>query len=396
MLHGDDASEAAVLESLKTGDLFSSRRIVIYHEPDFLQPGEKREELGQRLEKAVTGNKKERAVKILAKILRRSRISPDRLAHGNRDIIKKLALPASLDLSSVLELIEEYKEKPELLQESGATRGELLLEWLAPGKSSRKRKDIFLAIHVERPDRRNRILKALMKICPVTDLAAGRDRSGRGVSRLRDYVKGWLSESGKSIEGNALKFLIEKVGEVSPSALKNEVEKLVSQSGHSKTISLEDVRKLVVRHREEEIFRITDAVRTRNASRAVTSLRMVMDQGIHPLAVLSAVRNVMLRIFALKVAVSSLGLEGRIEGSSYNVFKSRYWDELRAVFPDDAKGPLVKQHPYAAFLNVSAVGNFSWKEILGMLEEMAHMDFALKGGKMPPGLVLESFFMRNL
>ena len=396
MLHGDDVTESRVLESLKTRDLFSSRTAVVYREPDFLQPKGKKEELSKRLEKALRSGGKDRAARIISEILREKKISIADLKTRREDVVKALGLPDTATVEALWGIVEEFESELDRLDEPPVSSGEKILEWISRLSEGKRSGDVFLVIQMEEPDRKNAVLRRLMKACPVTDLTGAGEKYAKRSSSLQAQVKGWLADSGKRIDAPAMKSFMEKVGETSLSALRNETEKLVSLSGQRKIISLEDVERLVVRHREEEIFRVTDAFRNRDVSRALISLRLLLDQGIHPLAVLSAVRNVLLKIFALKAAADTAGLEEQIRNISYNMFKNRYWNQLKSAFDQHEKNPLAGLHPYAAWLNMHGIHRFSWREIFGMLEEMADMDIALKGGKISPDIVLEAFFMRNL
>ena len=65
VIHGDEASEAQVLEALKTRDLFNPKKIIIYQEPDFLQPRGRRQDRAEMLVKALADGRKERVIKFL-------------------------------------------------------------------------------------------------------------------------------------------------------------------------------------------------------------------------------------------------------------------------------------------------------------------------------------------
>ncbi len=396
MVHGDEVSESAVLERLKTRDLFVSRKAVVYQEPDFLQPRGRKRELNARLQKALDEGKRDRAARILAAVMRDKRLSLADLESASKEVLGKLALPAGIDNAQVLEIALEFSGKiQELLSEPEESTGERILEWIGKTARGKKAAQVFLAVHLERPDRRNRLLKQFMEMCPVTDLSGKGERYGRRTASLQAQVKAWLSELGKNIEPQALKFFVEKVGEDSLSALKNEAEKLASLSGRRKTITLEDATGLVVSHREEEIFQVTDAIRSRNLHRTLTSFRSLLDQGVHPLAVLSAVRNLLVKILALQTAVMCTGPDLVRERMSYQAFKNSHWKRFKAVFEQYDENPLEGLHPYSAYLNLAALDRFSQGELLDMLEEMMELDFSLKGGKIPPELVMESFFLRN-
>ncbi len=397
MLHGEEATESRVLESLKTRDLFSTRTVVIYQEPDFLQRRGGKKDRAARLQRAMDDNRPERAARILAAMMREGKVSVADLQSGNRAVLKRLGLPDEVDFPRISEILEKFSGKiEEALHEASGPGGERILEWTRHGFGKGISPQAFLIIHLERPDRKNRILKKFLDSCPVTDLTGHGEKYGKKTASIKARVRAWLSQQGKEIEPQALGFFVEKVGEGSLSALKNEAEKLASLTGGRKKITLEDARKLVVRHHEEEIFKVTEAFRSRNLSKVLASSRMLLEQGIHPLAVLSAIRNLVIKILALKVAARASGLEGRLGNVRYPEFRNTYWKQLKEVLDRHENSPLDGLHPYGAYLNLAALNRFSWEELLDMLEEMPDLDFSLKGGKTAPELVLESFFLRRL
>jgi len=397
IFHGDNATEGSVIESLTTRGLFATRTILIYQEPDFLQPSGKKQELGAKLLDALNRNDAKRVVGILARLMKEKRVSVAELLQGSKEAIKRLALPAETDLNSLLELAEKFQARlQEIMDQADQPGGERILEWISRGIEQGRGRDVFLVIQLERGDKRQKLFKRFCRLCPVTDLTGAGESYGKKTAAMQARVRQWLSEAGKEIDANALKYFMTKVGEDSLSALKNETEKLISLSGQRKQIGIKDVQSLVVRHREEEIFRITEAFRKRDVPGVLTSFRHLQDQGIHPLAVLSAIRNFLLRMVALKVAVDSAGLGAQVRNVQYNTFKNRYWDEIKSVFDRYGKNPVSSLHPYAAYMNVSAINMFSWQELFDMLGEMADLDLALKGSRVGPETVLESFFMRHL
>ncbi len=397
ILHGDEVTEANIVEALRTKGLFVSRTIVIYQEPDFLRAKGRADDISKRLEKALESNNEERVVKLLARLMAREDVSVSELKSATKQAIGRLALPKGIDMKGLLEMVERFQDRLEQLRkEPLESSGERILQWLRSGIEKKGRQNVFLCLSVERPDRRRKELKQFLKLCPFTDLSGGSEGHGKKTVFLQTQVKNWVKEAGKQISPEALKHLMELVGDRSISALKNEAEKLISLSGQRKIIGLEDVKGLVIRHREEEIFKIGDAIRRRDIGAALKSSRLLLEQGIHPLAVLSAVRNCLLRILALKVAVAASGFEHQVEKSSYTLFKDKFWQSLKSLLEPYGWNPLGNLHPYGAWLNITSSGNYSLHELFDMLEEMAEMDLSLKGGKVSPELVIENFFMKNL
>lgn len=345
--HGDEHSEAQVLEALKTKDLFTSRKVVIYREPDFL--------ISALMDADSNDNS--------TQMLKKNKIE------------------------------EEGFKGPKKKRQSGG--GELILKWLS-SSTNRPEYTGFLIIHCQHPDKRRSLFKKLSKLCQVTNLNIENSRYGKSSGKAQQYIIKWLSQSDKEIESSALKSLLEKVGTDSLSALKNEIDKLINLSGNQKRIYLQDIEGLVVRHREEEIFKITDALRNKNISAAIESLGRILAQNIHPLVVLSSFRNCIYRILAMKIAASHLGFSYEVAAVSYNEFKNHYWENIKKYYPINSTGFLSSMHPYAAYLHFKVLDNFTIVKLFSMLEQMAKMDLALKGSKIPPEIILESFLFEYL
>ncbi|GEM_PF-3988853 len=392
MVHGDDVTESSVLELLKTKDLFSTRTIVIYQEPDFLQTERSHADLWKGFEKALLNDNRDRAAKILFRIMGALNISVNELRSGREEVIKRLKPPDGL-ATSCLELFDGFETSYEhLVDKPEAKAGERLFQWLSRGIGN-PRRDVFLCIHIEKPQLKNRMLGLFLDVCPLTDLRVSGGTHGKKTAFLQAQLRGRLQECGKKISPEAVRLFMEKVGDESLSALKNEMDKLLTLAAKKDTITLDDVQGLVARHREEEIFKVSDAVRQKDMKLAIKSARLLMEQGIHPLVVLSAVRNMLSRIFAMKVAMEAVGTG--MENVSYNIFRDKYFGDLKGSFAHSKKNPLAGLHPYAAWLTATSVSRFSWQELFDLLEKMADLDFALKGGKISAGLVLESFFLEN-
>lgn len=287
--------------------------------------------------------------------------------------------------------------------------GRLTLDWAMQAAGSGRPLSSMLVIQVDRADRRLRIFKELSRLALLVDRATGGQSRGAKVdARVMELLQERLSASGKRLDQQGLRLFLEKVGTGSASALINEIDKLICLAGDGGTITVEQVAELVSRHRQEELYRLTDAVKRRDLSGALASLDLILAQEIHPLAILTTLKNLFERLLAIRFYLDSSKPAPR-EISSFNLFKATVLEGLLSFYdrpdgpPDGSPGgsganPLLgpkgkRPHPYALWMDVKAAAAFSCQELFGALFRLADLDLDLKGGKAGDRLLLEAFLI---
>ncbi|MBI4209364.1 MAG: DNA polymerase III subunit delta [Deltaproteobacteria bacterium] len=138
----------------------------------------------------------------------------------------------------------------------------------------------LLILSGEKPDLRLRFFQGL--------------RRGQGLVELSSLKGGevvaWLScqaeKLGKRMSREAAQLLVEEVGS-HLRLLQNELEKLILFVGDRVSIEEKDVEPLVTSIPRESIFVLVDAVAMKDRSRAIAVSEEVLEQGVHPLQILT-------------------------------------------------------------------------------------------------------------
>jgi len=107
---------------------------------------------------------------------------------------------------------------------------------------------------------------------------------------LNEWIRKRVNAAGGDIDRGAIAALIHSVGD-DLRTLTSEIDKLVLFVDEGKKITADDVRRLVTRSRETNIFRIVDAIGNRDWKTGVTELRGLIQEGAHPLYVLSMIQR---------------------------------------------------------------------------------------------------------
>lgn len=107
---------------------------------------------------------------------------------------------------------------------------------------------------------------------------------------LNEWIRKRVNAAGGNIERNAIAALTHSIGD-DLRALASEIDKLVLFVDEGKTITVDDVRRLVTHSREANIFHIVDAIGNRDWKTGVTELRGLIQEGAHPLYVLSMIQR---------------------------------------------------------------------------------------------------------
>ena len=142
-----------------------------------------------------------------------------------------------------------------------------------------------------------------------------------------------------------------------------EIEKLLLYAGE-RPITRDDVRALVSRARETSIFDLVDCVGRREADQALRLLHRMLDEGEHPLYLLT----MLARQVRILIQVSELGAQRLSE----NEIASR-----------------VKLHPYVVKKGLAQARSFTMAQLEAAHQRVLETDWAIKTGQMEDVLALD-------
>ncbi len=229
-------------------------------------------------------------------------------------------------------------------------------------------------------DKRKNVFKLLAEAGSVLDLSL--DKGDRNESRKKEMAgalsKEILGRSGKEMSQAALEALGRKTG-LDLQKMAGELEKLAAYSGDKAAIDETDVESLINDRPEDSIFSLTGALSERNSSRTLIILEDLLDQGLHPLMILTMVaREVRLLLYA-KILLQSDKLKMFHPGMEYPQFQKVVYPVIRDWGRSGkARGELAGAHPYALFHSFKNSVRFTEDECVGSLEKLLDTDIAMK------------------
>jgi DNA polymerase-3 subunit delta len=178
---------------------------------------------------------------------------------------------------------------------------------------------------------------------------------------------GWIQrrvKDGRSkISGDAAALLAMLIGQ-DLRLLDLEIDKLVTFTDGERAISAGDVRALVSRARETNIFDLVDCVGRRETARALRWLHYLLEEGEHPLQILT----MLARQVRILIQVSELRRQGLV--------------------PPEIAGQLAL-HPYVVGKAIDQTQRFDMAQLEAAHRRLVETDWAIKTGRMEETLALD-------
>ncbi len=248
-----------------------------------------------------------------------------------------------------------------------------------------------LVVRSETADRNSPLFKMLKEKGALIDLELkGSDRRGR-LEAARSFARKRLSEAGKALAPGALDLLVGRAG-TDLVALEAELDKLVAAAGDRRTIGPGDVEELVARHRDRELYELTEAINAGDPRASVSRLRSLLGQGYHPLAILQVLGLHLQRLLLVKDAAAHAPRAGA--AAAYGVFRDVLLPALRSYWGEPLPPAVKGVHPYQLYKVFQVEGTFRNDFLTDRLLDLVHVDLDLKGGSKAPEVVLESLVIR--
>ena len=244
-------------------------------------------------------------------------------------------------------------------------------------------------------DKRRSLYRLIEEKGTVVDLSviSGASRQARSQQEriLKSLAKETLSEAGKTIEPAALALLLERTG-FNLWAMKTQIEKLISFVGDETLITLQQVDGMSDHFREEPLYELNNAVATRDAASSLLILNRLLDQGYHPLQLLSTLANEMRRLLLAREFIDD-HLAGKMDPKlSYGRFQK---DILPLVKEKTGKdSPLSTLHPYALQKTMARSATFQMADLVNSLRHLFGADLSLKSTSIPERAIMERLILR--
>lgn len=375
--HPWDQIEAA----LKTPSFFAGKKVVLVENAPYFLVREHKGEVAERVLELWSEQKKDAAARLFLDLLvlegwtqerwerLQAALSPSQVAElfgaDDREVREAAQEVAAFCRTSGMELNERGGGEAHRLLE-------LLEEGLPPWAVL-----LMTAPHV---DRRTRLYRRLEEKGAALDLAVPREDSGRiKQNTLAEFLDRHLAESGKKIEPQARRMILERAGG-QLWGMRQELEKLFLYVGEEQSIKARDVEEIFSDQAENWVFDLTKAIAERNSLQALARLARLLDQGNHPLALLGPVTNQVRRLL-----VARQFMDGEMRGRWRSGMSAQEFQ--RSVIRG---GPLpLPGAPYANYKAFEGAANFTMAELLDHLQSLADTDIRLKSSAGAPRLVME-------
>lgn len=267
-----------------------------------------------------------------------------------------------------------------------------LADWF---KKNKEKKSAPLVIIEDEVLPQDRQLKGIFnEFTLVIDLSFHALSKKDRVERARTLIDSWLKEAGKTITNDARELFLNSIDLKDPAYIKTELEKVISGVGNRTRITVQDVAKLTVETKQEEIYEFTHALGKKDRTKAYMVLANLLNHGVHPLAILQLLSTWLARVLVLKTIFrDSLGDPDRV---SYNIFQAKILPKIKDELGEPLPWPLAKMKPYALF-NLWKASMLQNERVLIMaIKDLPRLDIALKSGSGLERIHIERFMERFL
>jgi DNA polymerase III subunit delta len=184
---------------------------------------------------------------------------------------------------------------------------------------------------------------------------------------LADWVKQRIAAAGGHIEPRATAALIQSVGD-DMRAMAQEIDKLTLYADVGQAITAADVQKLVPHSADANVFLIVDQISQGQPMKAIAELRRLLEDGVHPLAILSTMTGQ----FRAIVQIKALAAE-RI--SSDEMARRLGW------------------HPYRTKMALAQANRFQEAQLRTIYDRLVDTELAIKTGQQDAPMALELFVL---
>jgi DNA polymerase-3 subunit delta len=250
----------------------------------------------------------------------------------------------------------------------------------------------IMVIESTNVDKRMRAFSTLKRLGPVIDMGVGEKGSKDAKNAARSYIHGLLKGAGKRAENGTIDMILAQVGD-DPVALGIETGKLISLAGSRETITINDVEDAISIQREEEMFRLSEALLRHDKAGALGIVARLLANDVHPLAIFQTIINFLRKIALVLAAFAKTPEYPSMQKVSYSAFQKDILKNLKAFWGEPAPQVLKGAHPYGLYLICKEAHRFRLERILAMFSTLHEVDLALKGGQCHPRVVLERLIL---
>lgn len=388
-IDGDQENVSQTMNKLRTFSLFGTRQVIMVTDSRLFHSKAVGKTIWNNAQKAFAKEDLQKTGEYLAQLASLGGLSgQDRLADLSSSQWKtKLGFPRPADWNWAAKV-----ELPEgIQQDSGTDSAALVIQTLEHGIPATN----HLILLAETIDKRKKLFKLLDEQGVIIDLDVDTSLSATGKKEqdgvIRELINTTFREMGKKPGPGVMEMILERTG-FHPVAAVRETEKLCLYVEDAPQVSGADVETVTSQTREDALFELNEAFGTRNLSSALLLLHRLLQAGIHPLAVVATLRNLIRKLLYLR-ALQDQHDPSYQPGQPYNVFQNGYLPQIKEKTGDHE---FLKGHPFVLYKGFQQAERFSQHQLKTGLEQLLDAEFNLKGSGIRESLILENFFMTTL
>lgn len=284
----------------------------------------------------------------------------------------------------------------------------------------------FLILTTPHIDKRKKIYKAIADKGLIIDgsVASGARKADIDEQRsvLQSVAGKILARCEKTMDTPAFNALVELTG-FNLELFSQNIEKLVVYSGKSRTISIADVKAVIIRDKKDPIFNLTNAFMEKNVKKTLFYLNSLFNEGFHPLQILKSFENQIRKLILVKSFTRQFSQTSTInlKTINFNSFKQNVLPKIihhdertkaaitarnEYLSTQDPKKTKKKketsndlllapnpQNAYPVFQVFQKSENFSLAELNHALFFLSDLDYLLKSSSVDAITKIESFII---
>ena len=286
-----------------------------------------------------------------------------------------------VDLAWLTSLLHDL---PQGSASTGGDQADILLQALRDGIPANN----ILFLLAEEVDKRKKLYKYLKKEQVIVDLGVEQGASAKAQkaqkSVLAELINQTLAEMGKTMAPGVMEQLLERVG-FYPVAVVMETEKLCLSLGRERRrIEQADLEALVGRTRQDALFELTGALGKRQLAQALVLLDRLLDNGVHPLAIVATLRNFARNLLLFR-ALQEQPEYGYSATMPAQVFQQECLPRLKQ---NERWQNELKAHPYALYMQFKTAALFPLRQLQTWPGLILSAELRLKGSPVAPETIL--------
>jgi len=389
-LDGEEEDAASLAARLRSLSLLPGRQIYRVTDTRIFHSKKVARGLWNKVSAAREAGDEQELKKRLAAFLAAAGLDPAReednpAAFGPAEWKKTFDFPhPGGDLSWITPLLPEMKAGRTA---SGPDQADLLLKTLNNGVPASN----ILFLLAEEVDKRKKFYKYLKKEQVIVDLGVEQGASARAQKAQKSVLTGLINQTladlGKTMAPGVMDQLLERVG-FYPVAVVMETEKLCLAIGDRSRIELADLEDLVGRTRQDALFELTGALGKRQLGEALVLCGRLLDNGIHPLAIIATLRNFARNLLLFRALQEQPGY-GYAPTMPPQVFQQQCLPHLKENerWKNELKG-----HPYALYMQFKTAASFPLEQLKNWPGLILAAEMRLKGSPIEPETILHHLF----